>query len=145
MLHDIRAFLNGLTVAQNQAEQLDTIAKRLNEIERILNEAVNSAQELKLIQNEKIERIERKLDLIAAAVCVREIDTSEKDAEDRKRLKERLKEALEQSTRSRLKNMEDIKESWIEYIFGICKPDGRVGKRGSRYNSCDETFYAMFL
>ena len=111
---------------------MDTIAKRLGEIERNLNATVKSAQESKLSNDEKIERLERKLDLIAAAVCVREIDTSEKDAEDRKRLKERLKEALEQSTRSRLKNMEDIKESWIEYIFGICKPDGRVGKEGSR-------------
>jgi hypothetical protein len=128
LLHDIRAFLNGFTVAQSQAEQLDTIAKRLYEIERILIEAVNSAQESKLLHNEKIERIERKLDMIAAAVCVRETERSETDAEDSKRLKERLKEC----TQGRLKKMEDVKESWIEYIFGICKPDGRVGKEGSR-------------
>jgi hypothetical protein len=24
-------------------------------------------------------------------------------------------------------------EAWLEYIFGICKPDRRVGKLGSRY------------
>ena len=24
------------------------------------------------------------------------------------------------------------KESWLEYIFGICKPDARIGKKGSR-------------
>ena len=22
---------------------------------------------------------------------------------------------------------------WLEYVFGICKPDGRIGKGGSKY------------
>jgi hypothetical protein len=50
------------------------------------------------------------------------------DNEDRKRLKEKLKAALDRQTRTIVQEQED----WIEYIFGICKPDGRVGKRGSR-------------
>jgi hypothetical protein len=50
------------------------------------------------------------------------------DNEDRKRLKEKLKAALDRQTRTIVKEQED----WTEYVFGICKPDGRVGKRGSR-------------
>ena len=49
--------------------------------------------------------------------------------DDRKRLKERLKDAVhsQDSTASTNKNM-----TWIEYIFGICKADGRIGKDRSR-------------
>ena len=55
------------------------------------------------------------------------------DKEDCKRLKEKLKGALEleQSRRSQLPG-DQSRETWMEYIFGICKPDGRVGKQGSR-------------
>jgi hypothetical protein len=51
------------------------------------------------------------------------------DDEDRKRLKEKLKAALNSQQN---RHHETVKESWMEYIFGICKPDGRVGKKGSR-------------
>ncbi len=114
---------------------MDSIVKRLNELEQNLSATVKSEQQSKLSNDEKFERIERKIDLIAAAVCVKDTDRSEEEAEDRKRLKERLKEALENSTQSRDKDPEDEKDSWMEYLFGICKPDGRVGKEGSRYCS----------
>jgi ElaB/YqjD/DUF883 family membrane-anchored ribosome-binding protein len=86
--------------------------------------------------------LDKKIERIAGAVGVLFTGGGHgDDNEDRKRLKEKLKAALERQTRTIVAEQEE----WMEYIFGICKPDGRVGKRGSRYNSCDETFYAMFL
>ena len=29
--------------------------------------------------------------------------------------------------------LEAERQGWAEYIFGICRPDGRIGKHGSRY------------
>ena len=54
------------------------------------------------------------------------------DNEDRKRLKEKLKEALESAQRNRLRQVESEQEVWMEYLFGVCRPDGRIGKMGSR-------------
>ena len=55
------------------------------------------------------------------------------DNEDRKRLKEKLKEALESDRRRRLRPIVSARQQWLEYIFGICKPDRRNGKRGNRF------------
>jgi hypothetical protein len=68
--------------------------------------------------------------------------------EDWKRLKERLKEAMgyqhtalteqhAQKTNTCMENlfgtwMPKTRVDWKEYIFGICTPDGRLGKEGSR-------------
>jgi hypothetical protein len=93
---------------------------------------MQKAQESKTSNEERLNRIEKTLASIADAVCAHATDRSQEDAEDRKRLKERLKEALEKSTSSREKNSDGEKENWMEYIFGICNPDGRVGKEGSR-------------
>jgi hypothetical protein len=130
--YDIRARLIDLYDAQSPTEDFDTLGKRLGEIERNFIEIVNDAQESRASNKERFDRIERKLDLIVAAVCVSDTDRSQEEAEDRKRLKERLKEALEQSTNSRKLHLDTEKENWVEYLFGICKPDGRVGKEGSR-------------
>ncbi len=55
------------------------------------------------------------------------------DDEDRKRIKERLKEAVESDKRVRARVVKTTKhESWLEYVFGICEPDRRMGKHGSR-------------
>jgi hypothetical protein len=45
---------------------------------------------------------------------------------DRRRLKERLKKA------ARLKSEGEHPVSWMEYIFGICPGDQRMGMKGSR-------------
>ena len=50
--------------------------------------------------------------------------------EDRKRLKERLKAAVELKDPT---SVADRSESWMEYIFGIRQADGRIGKERSRY------------
>ena len=64
--------------------------------------------------------------------------------EDRKRLKEKLKsafEAVQLSGRAGGKGQDALRgrrggrppgTPWLEYVFGICPPDQRVGKRGSR-------------
>jgi predicted RNase H-like nuclease (RuvC/YqgF family) len=68
--------------------------------------------------------------------------------EDWKRLKERLKEAMgyqrnalnevhAQKTNTCMENlfgtwMLRTRVDWKEYVFGICTPDGRLGKEGSR-------------
>ena len=60
------------------------------------------------------------------------------DDEDRKRLKEKLKAALESEAKGRHgvhRNVNATRTDWLEYIFGICKPDRRVGKLGSRSKS----------
>jgi hypothetical protein len=77
------------------------------------------------------ESIGKKLERIAYALGIRNlnvVDNSADDAEDRKRLIEKLKSAFESS---RQKKFSD-KEKWLDYLFGICKPDQRIGKRGSR-------------
>ena len=46
----------------------------------------------------------------------------------------RLKDALEES-RNASRGPQDAEaraEGWLEWAFGICEPDGRVGKKGSR-------------
>jgi hypothetical protein len=56
------------------------------------------------------------------------------DSDDRKRLKERLKGAIEQDRATAVGGVGGTKTAgWAEYLFGICKPDGRTGKIGSRY------------
>ena len=44
---------------------------------------------------------------------------------------ERLKEALELS-KANERRPEAEAESWMEWLFGICPPNGRLGKAGSR-------------
>ena len=69
---------------------------------------------------------------IAEAVGVSLGPPPSDDEEDRRRLKERFKDALEKDQDRRIREEETTKEKWLEYVFGICKPDGRIGKAGSR-------------
>jgi hypothetical protein len=81
----------------------------------------------------KLDGLDEKLESIACAVGARtDIGTSEE--EDRRRLKEKLKEALESAARNSVQEIDSEREVWLEYIFGICKPNGRIGKAGSRYS-----------
>ena len=74
--------------------------------------------------------LERRLDQIASAVGVRAAGEEE---DDRKRLKEKLKLALEQDKRRRVRRIVPEHARWLEYVFGVCKADQRLGKRGSRW------------
>jgi hypothetical protein len=77
--------------------------------------------------------VDRKVDRIAVAVGVKGGGNEGDDEEDRKRLKEKLKVAIELDRRSRIRTIVSKREVWLEYIFGICSPDQRIGKRGSRW------------
>ena len=80
--------------------------------------------------------LDRQLMLVAKAVgapLLQRVSAGD-DNEDRKRLKEKLKEALEIDRRGRLRLILSEREQWAEYLFGICQPDRRNGKRGNRWD-----------
>ena len=88
-----------------------------------------------MLQNvdRKLEWMSKMLDLVSGALGVKMgVANVGDDAEDRKRLKEKLKDAVEKDRRDRFRKVESEHEVWLEYIFGICKPDLRTGKHGSR-------------
>ena len=78
-------------------------------------------------------RIEKRLGEIADAVGAQSALTAGASTkeDDCKRLKERLKGALELEQTRHLSDHR--RETWMEYFFGVCKPDGRLGKNGSRF------------
>jgi septal ring factor EnvC (AmiA/AmiB activator) len=90
----------------------------------------------------RLQRIEAKLDGLSSAVksmdpdveaaLATEDDKARDNEKDRKRIKERLKEALE-TNYERAKKY-DRKQNFMEYFFGICQSNGRVGKNGSRFD-----------
>ncbi len=92
----------------------------------------------------KLDGMDKKLERIAGAVGVR-FGLGVSEEEDRRRLKEKLKEALESATRNRLHEIESEREMWLEYCFGICKPDGRIGKSGSKYVAPPYLFFRSLV
>ncbi len=81
----------------------------------------------------RCDSVDKKLDKIAYAVGIRYVVSAGDDNEDRKRLKMRLKEALKiQHTDTDGRVIENEKEGYLEYIFGIRAPNSRIGKLGSR-------------
>ncbi len=58
------------------------------------------------------------------------------EREDRKRLKQKLKDAIEHTHEISTDHVTENKVGWPEHIFGMCRPDGRVGKEGSRSLLC---------
>ena len=81
----------------------------------------------------QLHNMEMRLDEIADLVGAKSRNATEDKLEECKRLKEKLKSALELE-KLQLRIFEQ-KETWMDYIFGICKPDGRVGKMGSKWVS----------
>jgi hypothetical protein len=78
--------------------------------------------------------IDKKLERISASMKIKGEANDGDDEEDRRRLKEKLKVAIDLDRRSRVHTIVSRSEVWLEYIFGICSPDQRLGKRGSRWN-----------
>ena len=80
-----------------------------------------------------LQALDQKLAAIAGALGVSLPTAAEhRDrAEESKRLKEKLVGALEVESTRRTRH-ERPPETWAEYVFGICRPDARVGKMGSR-------------
>ncbi len=84
------------------------------------------------VVSKSVEGMDPKVDEIAQAIGIDKQDANAgDDDEDRKRIKERLREALETNYEHMKKNTR--KKSFLEYFFGICKTNGRVGKVGSRF------------
>jgi hypothetical protein len=117
-----------------QGPAVDSIIMKLCEMEKSINGSISTIGKAQELNNRKLEIIESKLNELENACCAKKEVNQADDAEDRKRLKERLKEALDLN-KNALPNRECLKEDWMEYIFGICHPDGRVGKEGSRQNT----------
>jgi hypothetical protein len=80
----------------------------------------------------KIDHVNKVLEHVATSLGVRTGLGLGDEEEDRRRLKEKLKEALERDRRDRIREVISEREVWLEYLFGICKPDRRTGRRGSR-------------
>jgi hypothetical protein len=81
------------------------------------------------------ESLSKKLERIAYSLGIRNlnlVDNSADDAEDRKRLMEKLKSAFDNDRRRRIVMQGNDRDKSLDYFFGICKPDQRIGKRGSR-------------
>ncbi len=93
-------------------------------------------EDVREITERKFENIEKKLHIIAEGFNKVDDEKAGEEAEDRKRLKERLKEALADGKQILRISTDFQKEGWLEFFFGICKPDGRVGKGGSRFVPC---------
>ncbi len=102
---------------------------RLQELEKHMDEKLE-AMDFKI--DKRFEAMERRLEKIADAVGVKKMVSEGNDDEDRKRLKERLNEALGEHRRNVLRSEAEV-ESWRDYLFGVCKPNGRLGKHGSRF------------
>jgi hypothetical protein len=117
ILHHLRELSKGI----------DAIQKRLDSLEA----SKTSIDLLAAKVSAGFETAEAVLGKIAHALGVKDDAKVGDDEEDRKRLKVRLKEALDgkrpTTGRSALKQ-----EGFLEHYFGICGPDGRSGKHGSR-------------
>jgi hypothetical protein len=110
----------------------DEIKDFLREMSSTLQEANKKIESHLETIGAKMEAMDKRMGRIEAAVGILPDDIKEDDdAEDRKRMKERLKEALSNNTKPKLKS-EEGEMNFLEYLFGICKPDGRIGKHGSR-------------
>jgi hypothetical protein len=94
------------------------------------------------VVSKSVEGMDSKVEEIAQAVGIDKQDASAgDDEEDRKRIKERLREALEKNYERTKRNTQ--KKSFMEYFFGICKTNGRVGKIGSRFGFMLNSHFAI--
>ncbi len=101
----------------------------------------------------KLAAMDKKLEKITASMGIRSVANLGDDEEDRKRLKEKLKQAIELDKQNHVtvRNIVSDRELWMEYIFGVCSPEPRTGKRGSRSMAFIELqcwvqiFLTMFL
>ena len=110
--------------------------KLLSKLEVLEASLISLEKRVGHIVEEKITSFhDRLIEIFNAVSSDREMERTKKNTneriaqDDRKRLKERLKEAVEtkDSTEMTEKNI-----TWMEYMFGIRKADGRLGKERIR-------------
>jgi hypothetical protein len=130
-------------------KKLDVIEKyisKLDSLEEMLLTIVKSKESEEILL-QKLGPIQDRVQAISDCVCTNvgkhEFSASNSGSStdlsiqhlDRKRLKEKLKEAMEQKNETSVSKLVQKSIGWAEYIFGICKPNGRLGKEGSRFLS----------
>jgi len=115
-------------------EQLASICQLLLDVQSKQGQMASELQEIKQNQQIMKERMDESLrmgSLVSFSGSKQEHDSSliaeieAAETKDRKRFKERLKKAALRS--SKLKKP----YSWLEYLFGICPADQRMGKPGN--------------
>jgi hypothetical protein len=131
--------LNGWALFQEEwrdervQHQLQALGSRVDAKLEAMDSKIDKRFEAMDSKIDKLSNImEKRLEKIAEAVGVNKTVNEGDDDEDRKRLKERLNEALKTHKKKVLKK-EIHDDGWAEYLFGICKPNGRLGKHGSRF------------
>ena len=112
--------------------KMDSLKLQLNE--KIDADQLNSiADHLSTKIQSKFTESEVKLSEISKNLGIKSNSTLTRDEilEDRKRIKERLKSGCGDIFDAQ-DDSYDLSTSWLEYLFGICPPDHRSGKEGSR-------------
>ncbi len=110
----------------------DDVDEDIRRMPKSQPEAADMQKQKVLDLEAKFGVIDKRLERISASMKIKSDANDGDDDEDRRRLKERLKDAIEVDRRSRIHTIISKKEMWLEYIFGLCSPDQRIGKRGSR-------------
>ncbi len=109
-------------------QEIKAVESRLDDLTEQIAIGRNQVQDVDFDRH--FEKIHKRINLVSDLVGGNPPSVKGK-GEDRKRLKERLKEAIK-TENSKSSVLVHEREEWMEYLFGICKQDGRVGKPGSR-------------
>jgi hypothetical protein len=80
----------------------------------------------------QLQLIDRKISIVAETVGINNIEGSSSIDDDRRRLKERLRSALNNEQIRNRYSMAAAPRVWLEYVFGIARPDRKRGIHGSR-------------
>ncbi len=95
-----------------------------------LADVASSIREMNLKTERRLMELDKRFEGISEAVGMKPKNRSEDNDEDRKRIMEKFKVALENQQTHCASNI--APEGYFEYYFGIRKPNSRLGKRGSR-------------
>mmetsp|Transcript_53366 Transcript_53366/g.111374 ORF Transcript_53366/g.111374 Transcript_53366/m.111374 type:complete len:210 (+) Transcript_53366:1654-2283(+) len=121
--------------------KMQTMNERLKEVFSTGHESQKRTDSL----GKQLACVENKLESIAESLGITAQVSAGDDDLDRRRLKEKLREALEEENKhSKQKKLKGY-ALWMEHIFGICKPDGRIGKMGSRLVHPQSRFMQVIL
>ena len=112
-------------------QEIKAVESRLDDLTEQIAIGRNQVQDVDFDRH--FEKIHRRINLVSDLVGGDPLVKGK--GEDRKRLKERLKEAIK-TEKLKSSGLVHDREEWMEYLFGICEPDGRVGKPGSRFVPC---------
>ncbi len=127
--------LNETTDEGSMLNHLQELSQGIKAIQKRLDSLEVKTEGIDLLASKistGFEMAEAVLGKIAQVLGVKEDANVGDDEEDRKRLKVRLKEALEKK-RPHTDNSVIEASGYLEHYFGICRPNTRTGKHGSRF------------